>query len=154
MCDISFDPCIGFQFWYHFLFLRLPDDMSDLSENEAKSDVSLEESEGEETGNEPYYEKVAKKAGRTLPEPPHEMSCQTEADPVLSEAEEKWKKMMARKKSLELPPISTEGSETDPKFTIRPTDVTVLEGEPLKLVCQVAGTDPVGEDFYISSCFP
>lgn len=45
----------------------------------------------------------------------------------------------------EMEPVSTEGEETDPKFVIRPSDVTVVEGEVTRVTCQVEGTEPLGE---------
>ena len=47
-------------------------------------------------------------------------------------------------------PVSTEAEEIDPKFVVRPTDVTCVEGEPVIFECEVTGTEPVGECFMIA----
>ena len=46
-------------------------------------------------------------------------------------------------------PVSTEVEETDPKFIVRPSDLTCVEGESVTFECQVTGTEPVGGYFKV-----
>ena len=112
-------------------------------------------SEDEEEGG-VYYEKVAKSSRKVTPESLAESGCQTddleqfiraqaEAEARKKEEEARRKQEMARAKSLDMATISTEGEETDPKFVVRPKSMEVLEGEVLKLECEVEGTHPLGE---------
>jgi len=48
-------------------------------------------------------------------------------------------------KLLALEVISTEKEENDPRFLLRPTDVTVVEGEVATFCCRLSGTEPIGK---------
>ncbi|CAH1789793.1 unnamed protein product [Owenia fusiformis] len=49
-----------------------------------------------------------------------------------------------------IPLGTSEDDETDPRFVVRPMNVTVPEGEPAKFTCQVAGSEPLDVFWYKS----
>lgn len=55
------------------------------------------------------------------------------------------KPTITAEKLLALEVVSTENEEHDPKFLLRPTDVTVMEGEVATFFCKVSGTEPIGK---------
>ena len=41
----------------------------------------------------------------------------------------------------------------DPKFDVRPIDIEVAEGDPVKFKCMVSGTQPIGNNNFIINNF-
>ena len=52
-------------------------------------------------------------------------------------------------KELKLLEDLVPADEDDPKFVLQPESVTIQEGEPVKLACRVAGTQPIGETLVV-----
>ncbi|KAL4217154.1 hypothetical protein ACF0H5_023608 [Mactra antiquata] len=135
------------------------DDMSDLSENEDR-DLSDQENS--------FYSKTSEEIARITRKTP---SISTQASAIQTDFESDGESVISRgyssfsdsgfrgakvdqsfdsriseklKLSEEL--IPAEGD--DPKFEIPPDSVTIAEGEPAKLTCRVAGTQPVDVFWY------
>ena len=119
------------------------DEVSELSENDAPSDISLDPSDDED------LVETAQKITREISTMTDSCAQTVQEDAATETAtavdSEAARAVRANVLASELPPVSSEADETDPKFTVRPANVTVLEGEPMKLECEVIGTDLIGK---------
>ena len=135
-----------------FYYRRNVDELSDLSENEAKSSLSESDiEEREETGktclltrqdscvqtDESYFNTLI----RTM----KEAGTVTAADVIAEIEAEKSQQTLV---GVGFSTLSTEDGETDPKFARRPNpSLSVCSGEPIRISCSIIGTLPIGKIF-------
>jgi hypothetical protein len=136
--------------------------MSDLSENEDR-DLSDEESSFYAKTSEEIARITRKTTSSTQVAPLANISIQTDGesdlDSVVSRPNSSFSdsgfrtnrpeqysfdSRVSEKSAVKLSEELVPAEGDDPKFEIPPDSITISEGEPAKLTCRVAGTQPLG----------
>lgn len=144
-------------------FHRDVDDMSDLSENEDRDLSDEENSFYARTSDE--IARITRKSSSSKHAPAlANTSIQTEGDSDIDsiashhnssysdsgvhgnrQEQLSFDSRVSEKSAVKLSEELIPAEGDDPKFEIPPDSVTISEGEPAKLSCRVAGTQPLGK---------
>ena len=149
--------------------LRDVDDLSDLSENETRSDISSLDSDTAEEDDVSDVKDAMRHILRhdvpqtkaenpqmpRSPSPPTSPPVtknilQNSLEPVSVETRPAVQQTktsvpeITADRLLAMDLVSIDSENGDPKFVILPADVTVMEGEVARFSCRLSGTDPLG----------
>ena len=147
----------------NYLLCRDIDELSDLEENETISNHS----NSSESSKEEYFvsnKSKQSKSGKKRKKSFRDVACQTEYSERLPDTSQNTlpslvpsEIIVAESQTLiELAPSQMssrkhkeDDDETelfaDPRFLVRPNDISVIEGEPLTFHCEVEGSQPAGK---------